>query len=765
MLCGVVASAILLRGWGRCYFGSSLSDLTEYFYPIRVFVCRWLHRGIFPYWDPHVFGGYPVIEAQQMALLDPVSLMTARFLPPELGLLVLMATHVCLGLAASWIALRRALRFSAPAAAAGTLVYVFGATFAVRVTAGHFTVAGAMAWMPLAVLACWPMVLLARVPRRWVIVVIVSNAMLLVAGAPQYVMYTFWAQVVTVLVAGRRRWKTALLLLAAAWVGAAVLAAPLWIPTMAYLPFTGRSSATFLPNVSRRDVITVILEALFPYPLGNDLTVAHIYDKNVWETASYPGVVALVFATGAILRFVLRRSRLIAREYLGLALLALALYLALGLWLPGFGSFREPLKARALLSLAFCVLTACGADRVLVCARKPRWFPASDVVAVLLLAIGASAVLGWNVASPRAFGRWVTEFPLTYNPLAQARFALVTEHPELAGSDLVGSAVHVLWIAAIVAVLLLIRAHPRARLSLVILICCLEPFYVHLSCLQSTNPYKTVCLPAELVDWMKGSSSVDENGLPWRVSLPPSLANKSHMLPKLLETAGYDPLMPRSANTRVSLPGLTLLKSTTVSLSLASAAIGRKYDLQFWLPEKDQPLTAALVLANPKARLATIERRVQVSDDPDAEGPTTSGLCYVQAPGSVPADWINLINHIRPSERADTPAAGESLMMEQQQSPNQYDFRVKMDAPGLLVLRTTWLPGWKVRVDSGKPVRPLQTNQWMLGVPLSAGSHVVSFYYRPYGFVPALFVSVIGVLALGGWALVPRTTKRRQPRS
>ena len=43
--------------------------------------------------------------------------------------------------------------------------------------------------------------------------------------------------------------------------------------------------------------------------------------------------------------------------------------------------------------------------------------------------------------------------------------------------------------------------------------------------------------------------------IPWRVALPPEVANQSHLQEGLMETAGYDPLMPLGANNRVVLHG------------------------------------------------------------------------------------------------------------------------------------------------------------------------------------------------------------------
>ena len=66
----LLAAGLMVAGGDSLYFGTRGSDLVTYFYPNRVFVHRWLARGVWPMWNPHVFGGYPVLESQQMALLN-----------------------------------------------------------------------------------------------------------------------------------------------------------------------------------------------------------------------------------------------------------------------------------------------------------------------------------------------------------------------------------------------------------------------------------------------------------------------------------------------------------------------------------------------------------------------------------------------------------------------------------------------------------------------------------------------------------------------
>ncbi|MGB9692142.1 MAG: hypothetical protein ACPL7D_08235, partial [Candidatus Sumerlaeaceae bacterium] len=51
--------------------GAPRSDFEYYFFPLRCHLARVWGRGIIPFWNPHLFCGYPVIESVQSAVLYP----------------------------------------------------------------------------------------------------------------------------------------------------------------------------------------------------------------------------------------------------------------------------------------------------------------------------------------------------------------------------------------------------------------------------------------------------------------------------------------------------------------------------------------------------------------------------------------------------------------------------------------------------------------------------------------------------------------------
>ena len=69
----------------------------------------------------------------------------------------------------------------------------------------------------------------------------------------------------------------------------------------------------------------------------------------------------------------------------------------------------------------------------------------------------------------------------------------------------------------------------------------------------------------------------------------------------------------------------------------------------------------------------------------------------------------------------------------------------------ILVISYGWLQGWQATVD-GREVPVVRTNGLVLGVPVSAGRHVVDVRFRPPGLGWGM---LLGLLAVSGLAASP----------
>ncbi len=87
----------------------------------------------------------------------------------------------------------------------------------------------------------------------------------------------------------------------------------------------------------------------------------------------------------------------------------------------------------------------------------------------------------------------------------------------------------------------------------------------------------------------------------------------------------------------------------------------------------------------------------------------------------------------------------------QEIGPDQIAVRVTNEAPGLLVVADTWIPGWSATLD-GHPAPILRGNHAQRVIPLPhAGRHRVEMRYEPPGLAAGLAVTVASSLA---WLVV-----------
>jgi hypothetical protein len=81
--------------------------------------------------------------------------------------------------------------------------------------------------------------------------------------------------------------------------------------------------------------------------------------------------------------------------------------------------------------------------------------------------------------------------------------------------------------------------------------------------------------------------------------------------------------------------------------------------------------------------------------------------------------------------------------------PDRPVLEVTCQAPGLLVIADTWMPGWSANVD-GKPSTILRGNYAQRVIPLEKpGHHIITLRYRPPGFELGLAITLCSVMAWG----------------
>ena len=809
------AVAGLFSGHGSMYFGPADSDLVNTFYPWQVFVSRWFNRGVFPFWDPHAFNGYPTLESQQMLALNPVHLFSLIALPPSIAMAFQMAAGLVLAFLGMIFAMRKASRAGWGASAIAAGGFVFGALFTTRIIAGHFTVVAAIAWWPWALGFCaiimrrmseaergralewrpWRKTFWKTLPshlagdlgitQKVVVALSFVHALVLLAGGPQYVVYLGWLEIVTVLAFGAARlFIRGILLTGIAWILGLMISAPQWLPMLAgYLHWSARGASSPYGSVltGSIDLIDVGLELLLPYPFGDDMSRPHLHFKNVWETATYPGTIILGLAISTIISFVwfaVRRKKrsdskaqkqitLNPAELIGISGIFLAIYMMLGLWLPGFSGFRDPLKARAVLSIALA-FAAGGAWQRITENREPRLQNLQIFLGgfgVVLLACG----WGLRLLNPQKFTDLLTLFRPPFDPQDQAAYLAVMNDPTAAIGAYGHGLTVVLCIAAAACVLAgtawVFRKRPlivRCIYALVLLAALTEPFWLARNMLVATHPYTKIGIPASLQQL--ADNTIKKRGpheAPFRFYLSPQIINRTHFMDDFLECRGYDPLMPLNGASRVLLldPKQINHNLTTASV-FRMRAVGVRYDISDWEPKSRDPIGSTYFKpTETTSTIVTMERRVAAGfPDETGFGPDYANTNYVVPPkwggqvvaaSDLPPEFVNRVSDIKPLADGPSdgcgPAPGERVEWNDTGRPDTREVKLILRSPALLVLHETWLPGWTMQIDFAEPHPALCANKWMVAAKVDAGTHIVTFAYRPLRWDDSWIVAGIGL--------------------
>ncbi|MGQ9598712.1 MAG: YfhO family protein [Anaerolineae bacterium] len=722
------------------------------FYPWRQLAVEQIRAGHWPLWNPYLGAGTPLAA----------NLQTAAFYPPNLLFLAMpverafgweLALHVALaGLSAFYLGRRLGL---GPFGALVTgLTYGLGGY-----VVAHWvfpSMVYAAAWLPLLLALTDRLISNVRDPILILDVELLALAIALqlLAGHAQTSFYSALMVASFALFrlgqeAGGRKQGLCSLLLAALW-GLALAAIQL-LPTAELAVHSQRAGILGDPRAAYElsfwpwRLITLLAPDFFGNP-GRDGYWAY---GTYWEEAAYVGVLPLVLAVLAVVRWWRRQKR---REggllwvpfflFLSLVSLLLALgnhtplYPLFFHYLPGFGLFKAPARLMIGYALGMAVLAGIGAD-----ALRPTQHTRSLFRLAILVGAGM-AVAGVTVrlALPKiqaSFGHSVARLGLTLALSGAVLWLYDRRRPahiwQLAACGLLFADLLAFgWGLAPgtdpevyhnpVATAQFLQTQPPGRLFVA------YPFaqevYDRYVSLRAYGPTDLTYL----------------QGL--RESLFPNLNAVYH----LSGVGNYDPLTVgryqdlwdhlRAGSFEEIHPLLNLfgvryiVSDEPLPLSVACDAGPRIYRNDEALPPAFV-VPQARVVADPDERLAIL---LGPTFDPRAE------VLLSRAPARPPT----------PVQEGGTPPAfpEPSVLRD---GPNRVIIQVNVAQAGYLVLTDTWYPGWRATVD-GEIAEILSADHAFRAVSLEAGEHTVVFEYAPLSFRVGAWVS-LGAGVLWGAAL------------
>lgn len=727
--------------------GCPRSDFEYYFYPMRCFFQRAWTEGVLPLWNPHLFCGYPVVEIVQSALLYPPNAVTLGW-QPEIAIAWLTTAHLVFNYVGIVLVLWRLFGFSLETSAVAAALPNVSAVYAYRFFAGHLTVILALPWLGLAAGAAQA---LNEIERRraahWVWGLLAGSiGAIFLAGAPQYALYALWSAAAILLATAGLRLRLMSWGVVALLFGLAV-AAPQLAATLDYVRFSARSGG-WSHVFSRSGTIATYVETLLWAPLGNGVDEAHLSSRGIWDTNGYIGTPALLCAAAALTSY--RRHPMRLRT--ALVLVVLGLHLVRGGWLPGFSGLRDNQRAIVIVHLGTTILVAVALEELLRAGKADRLRVGRNLAALSIAFLGALQLLEFMLTKdPYGIGHSLTKELVEKVSAAPVPYEW-HELRSLATTTLSRACNWGILCASLTAVSAV--AHFRSRLGAWLVLgalTVLEPLWVHWPAYAARTPLSTAGLPNAL---RRQVHDLTNRGIhrrlpPSRWRFPTSLTNAAQCLPGVLDVGGYDPLMPELALGR-----RPFFMGVSIARDIASLAVSRTLALrweiaeavsqpEFVPPRRREYVVRDLAEADGGGRIATIETSFVLQPGGYKFGPLfdTTHTLETGRDKSFLDKWLSGLT----GEQTKSVRGLEDVFWLPAENPNQMWIHCCSATNAVLIVKSTWLPGWCVVDQDGRRLPLLRVNGWMMGVPIPPGATFLSFSYRPPSWRLATFVSLLAV--------------------
>lgn len=133
--------------------------------------------------------------------------------------------------------------------------------------------------------------------------------------------------------------------------------------------------------------------------------------------------------------------------------------------------------------------------------------------------------------------------------------------------------------------------------------------------------------------------------------------------------------------------------------------------------------------------------------------PDSEALARLAQPSFDPNNELVLAPEAPHAALADSQQAG-SAVTPSTSDAEHWRAHVALTAPGYLLQREAWYPGWHARVD-GQDAPVVRADVLFRAVPLGAGEHDVEIFFDSAAWHRGALVSLLGLLAVLALLLVP----------
>ncbi|HKU17924.1 MAG TPA: YfhO family protein [Candidatus Saccharimonadales bacterium] len=703
-------------------------DAMDEFYPMVYFNAHSLRLGLVPWWNPHIYSGYPQIADPQGMLFSPLLMawMLLRETPGPIWFTWGVLLHVLMGGIAMLAFLRRH-NANALGALMGAMVYMDGGVAASRLE--HTPIILAYSYAPVVLvflqrfldLPTWRRGLLFGLAAGVLAVHLVQVAYLFILIFIAYGMFGTARRWTSYGKQDRQRWIAGMSL---ALVGALTLALPQSLFSWAFLSMSNRAVTPLSASASFSLNGRAFLSLLAPNALH---TLQGRYDGSATKVETYLYIGAIPLLTlFALPRAWLNRScrallffSVILASFACLYMLGTntPFYRRLYAWLPGMQHFRRPSDAAFLLNFSLALMTGIAASQLNLHSRREI---------ALLLTIIVCWLLATGLDMPVLDMHW---------PAAASMCAL------LALWRLQKSPSHwqaTLWLLAVLIVDYrcsnLNGTFNRSRDSV--------HWFITQSVAQvvlSNVPKEEAVLPPRIEPQNTGLTW-DSMQLAW---------DNMVILTGLFSTQGYNPLRYNlydqwyGARDKGTQPRI----NTTFNPAPGSA-LSKLLGVRYLVFDHQHPRPAALQ-STPGFKLIYATSREELwRTDQVYPRVLTPSHARLLATGEQPdpsqfartdfytALWLTPRNQddARGASALAALCTGTAQATAVTATPTQLHIQVQTNEPAWVVLSELDFPGWKADID-GTPLAIHRANGMFRAVCVPAGEHDLHFRFHPWAMV------------------------------
>ncbi len=691
--------------------GDSVSEMASW----NSFDWTAVHHLQFPLWNDLSLLGLPQFLNFQSAVLSLPDL-TSYLVPLRFAFLVVVAMKLLIAGTGAYT-LCRVLGLRPFASVLGGVTFMLSGAFSSWLV---WPLSGVVAWLgwiaALAILAYrW------NKKRSYVVLLALSVAFCVYGGFPEAYFFvaaalvTFFVVLAAVTLVRRHRLSpSGVARVAIGIVAGGVLSAPLWFPGLQIVKGSHRAAGLGgAAGVNMSTLGLLVAPGYFGLPItGSAWFYSH---GDYYETVVYVGVVALVLAGAAVLRW--------WRHPTVVALFAtIVVTLLISYQTKSFHVVSDLLKhsslhgvaikrMRSVIGLPVGVLAALGLETLLRARGERRMLIAyaslSAIVAVLVGFLWHGAV---DNRLPRA--------------QHQLRLDSMWWPIGLVGACLLAGAL-----------LLLARglAHRRparaAVVAAVVVLLGAEAGFLVFSGV-GINSYSKSFFPATAatarLKAVVGSGLIGvDTGKPTqsRHVAHAGFFPEANLGYGLAEFAAYDPLTPQAYFISLSGP-------PTVEPDIDSAALARRYGIEWILQPTGVPLA-------PPAGTRYV---ASFADERLYAVPDAARFSLIGDRGSGASEPVFSVVH---------PAT------------SSWTFTIDASTPSRLVMHVTDFPGWHASID-GRTLRLSPYEGLMLEASVPVGRHAIHLWYMPQRLVIATWLALAALAALLVWALWPLAVRKRR---